>query len=69
MIGDGVNLAARLQTQTRNSEFATDMIISASTLALALVGGKIVTRDLGTVIVKGRAQETQIYAVEGLKDA
>ena len=60
VIGDGVNLAARLQTQTRNSEFATDMIISASTLALALVGGKIVTRDLGTVIVKGRAQETQI---------
>ena len=67
VIGDGVNLAARLQTQTRNPDFATDLIVSASTLALALAAGKIVTRDLGTVTVKGRSKETQIYAVEGLK--
>lgn len=69
VIGDGVNLAARLQTQTRTPEFATDLIISASTLALALVDGKVTTRDLGTVTVKGRAQATQIYAVEGLKSS
>lgn len=66
VIGDGVNLAARLQSQTRNPDFGTDLIVSASTLALALSGGKVKTRDLGTVTVKGRAQETQIYAVEGM---
>ncbi len=67
VIGDGVNLAARLQTQTRNPAFNTDLIISATTLALALADGRVLTRDLGTVTVKGRAQESQIYAVEGLE--
>jgi adenylate cyclase len=67
VIGDGVNLAARLQSLTRNPDYATDLIISASTREFAATAGSLETRDLGTVTVKGRAQETQIYAVEGLK--
>lgn len=67
VIGDGVNLAARLQSLTRNPDYATDLIISASTREFAAAAGSLETRDLGTVTVKGRAQETQIYAVDDLK--
>jgi adenylate cyclase len=66
VIGDGVNLAARLQTQTRNPEFNTDLIVSESTLRLAETDARIDSHSLGSVTVKGRAQETRIYAVKSL---
>lgn len=66
VIGDGVNLAARLQSQTRNPEFATDLIVSESTHAAATKSASLQARDLGTVTVKGRAQATRIYAVQSL---
>jgi adenylate cyclase len=68
VIGDGVNLAARLQAQTRKPEFKTDLIVSEATLTAAGAKADILSRNLGTVTVKGRAQATQIYAVEGLKE-
>lgn len=66
VIGDGVNLAARLQTQTRAPEYATDLIVSSSTLQAAAMDAEIKHRDLGEVTVKGRAKATRIFAVEGL---
>lgn len=66
VIGDGVNLAARLQSQTRNPDFAADIIISASTLAMARLVGEVRTRDLGPVTVKGRSRETRIHALEAV---
>ncbi|GAB5562050.1 MAG: hypothetical protein SynsKO_36970 [Synoicihabitans sp.] len=64
VIGDGVNLAARLQAQTRNPEFATDLILSESTLRAATATTDLKTRDLGTVTVKGRAEKTRIFTIE-----
>jgi len=66
VIGDGVNLAARLQTQTRNPEFATDIIISEETYLLTSKTAELTVRDLGTVTVKGRTGASRIYAVEGM---
>jgi len=66
VIGDGVNLAARLQSQTRNPDFATDIIASEQTYQFASKTAKIQVRDLGSVIVKGRRGESHIYAVESL---
>jgi adenylate cyclase len=69
VIGDGVNLAARLQTLTRNPEFATDLIVSAATLSAASIHSSYLTRDLGPVTVKGRTQTVHIYAIEGAQSS
>lgn len=62
VIGDGVNLAARLQTLTRNTGFDTDIIISAATLAALRESHPV--RDLGRVGVKGRSEAVHIYGVD-----
>ncbi len=67
VIGDGVNLAARLQSQTRNPEFNTDLIISEATYGAVAPIARLTARDLGTVQVKGREQGERIYAVEALE--
>ena len=77
VIGDGVNVAARLQSLTRTAEYRTDVITSAATIAachrspLALRSpaprgetGSPVFRPLGSVQVKGRAEPVEIFAVE-----
>lgn len=66
VIGDGVNLAARLQSQTRNPDFDTDIIISDETYKFASSAATVSVRDLGNVTVKGRSQESRIYAVESI---
>ncbi len=66
VIGDGVNLAARLQSQTRNPDFAADLIVSATTLESARQVAPYEARDLGAVQVKGRTESTRIFAVSGL---
>ena len=64
VIGDGVNLAARLQSLTRNPDFATDLIISDDTLKAASRKRTYPSRDLGPVTVKGRSQAAHVHAID-----
>jgi adenylate cyclase len=63
VIGDGVNLASRLEGLTKTPEYATRIIISRTTLAKAK--GRYQTRSLGEVAVKGKQKPTEIYALLG----
>ncbi|HSE92929.1 MAG TPA: CHASE2 domain-containing protein [Methylomirabilota bacterium] len=58
-IGDTVNLASRLESLTK--EYGTGIIISESTYEQ--VKGRFLTRQLGSVFVKGKARPVKIYAV------
>ncbi|MGH7403878.1 MAG: CHASE2 domain-containing protein, partial [Candidatus Rokuibacteriota bacterium] len=60
-IGDTINLGSRLEGLTK--EFSVPIIMSEATAAE--VGGQFVTRDLGEVMVKGKAIPVKIYAVLG----
>ena len=76
VIGDGVNVASRLQSLTRTAEYRTSLIASAATLAAchqSLSSPPLLVsparpsptfRPLGTVPVKGRAEPVEIFAVE-----
>ena len=61
VIGDGVNMTARLQALTRQPHFATDVIISAATASRLSSVHPI--RPLGTVPVKGRHGQVEIFAL------
>jgi adenylate cyclase len=61
VIGDGVNLASRLEGQ--NKEFGTTIIVSEFTLAR--LGGKYAVRPLAAVKVKGKETPVQIYELLG----
>jgi class 3 adenylate cyclase len=63
VIGDGVNLASRLEGLTKVSEYETRIIISGSTLAK--VSGKFQVRRLGEVAVRGKQTATEIFALHG----
>jgi adenylate cyclase len=63
VIGDGVNLASRLEGLTKKHEYAARIIISSATLAKA--EGRYQTRRLGEVAVKGKQKRTEIYALLG----
>jgi adenylate cyclase len=63
VIGDGVNLASRLEGLTKTPEYETRIIVSRSTLAKAK--GCYRTRRLGEVAVKGKQKSTEIYALLG----
>ena len=63
VIGDGVNLASRLEGLTKTPGYETRIIISASTLAKARKRYR--TRRLGEVAVRGRQQPTEILALLG----
>ena len=58
VIGDSVNLAARLQDLTKT--YAEDVIIDQATAAA--VRGTMTLREIGTVVVRGRAREETIFA-------
>jgi adenylate cyclase len=58
-IGDTVNLAARLESLTK--EYGAGIIVSESTYAA--VKGQFLTRELGAVTVKGKTRPVKIYAV------
>ncbi|MEX2044351.1 MAG: adenylate/guanylate cyclase domain-containing protein [Opitutus sp.] len=64
VIGDGVNVAARLQSLTRTAEYRATIITSAATVSAATGPGAFRTRPLGIVSVKGRAEPVEIFAVE-----
>ena len=61
-IGDGVNLASRLESS--NKEFHTHLIVSASTLAELGNGAKV--RPLGQIVVKGKTVGVEIFELLGL---
>lgn len=63
-IGDGVNVAARLEGT--NKTFGTSICISDS--VFNALSSKIVARPLRRVRVKGRKQEFMIYELMGLAD-
>lgn len=60
IIGDAVNLAARLESTTK--EKGVPMVISNATAAL--LGVDYETRALGDVTVKGKTQSTQVLTVK-----
>ena len=62
VIGDGVNVAARLEALTRTSEYRTNILVSAATIKAAQ--GEYSARDLGCVTVKGRQEPVEIFALE-----
>src|SRR6185312_1323686 len=62
-IGDGVNLAARLESL--NKEYKSHIIISASTLQE--LGSVAKVRPLGAIVVKGKTKPVEIYELEGLR--
>lgn len=57
VIGDSVNLAARLESA--NKQFATGILISAQTREL--VKDHMLARPIGRVVVKGRAAAEPVY--------
>jgi adenylate cyclase len=63
VIGDGVNLASRLEGLTKTPEYETRIIVSSLTLAKAKKRYR--TRRLGEVAVKGKRNSTEIYALLG----
>jgi adenylate cyclase len=65
VIGDGVNLASRLEGQ--NKDFGTTIIVSAFTLART--GDRFAVRPLGEVKVKGKEEAVAIYELLGRKEA
>ncbi|MDC0598653.1 HAMP domain-containing protein [Gammaproteobacteria bacterium] len=62
VIGDTVNLAARLETLTR--KYNVNIIVSAETKSSA---DEFVYRELDTVIVKGKLKSVTIYELVGHK--
>jgi len=60
VIGDPVNLAARLQELT--TEFDADILVSGETARHA--GGEAQLRSLGEIEVRGRVQPVEVFAAE-----
>jgi adenylate cyclase len=63
VIGDGVNVAARLESLTRTADYRTNIITSAATAAALREPTRFSLRDLGSLQVKGRAEPVEIFAV------
>jgi adenylate cyclase len=65
VIGDPVNLASRLESNTK--ELKVDVLISEATYAL--VKDVVDARPVKEITVKGRAESVMTYEVRGLRDA
>ena len=64
VIGDGVNVAARLQSLTRTPDYRTNILVSAATLAAS--HGRYRIRPLGEVLVKGRTEPVALFALDSV---
>ena len=62
VIGDGVNVAARLQALTKEPGYQARILISESTLRAAR--DQYATRALGEVAVRGRAGTVRLFALD-----
>ncbi|HTT58309.1 MAG TPA: adenylate/guanylate cyclase domain-containing protein [Opitutaceae bacterium] len=62
VIGDGVNVAARLQALTKEPGYQARILISESTLRAAR--DQYATRALGEVAVRGRAGMVRLFALD-----
>ncbi|MSU24204.1 MAG: adenylate/guanylate cyclase domain-containing protein [Opitutus sp.] len=68
MIGDNVNLAARMESGAK-SWGAYTMCAEATKLACEKHGGdRVAFRPLGRIVVKGRSTAVPIYEIAGLKE-
>ncbi len=67
VIGDSVNLAARLEGLTKRLGDDTAIVISADTLKQSLRQFRV--RPLGAQPVRGKAEPVEVYAVLGIADA
>ncbi|MEO5361267.1 MAG: HAMP domain-containing protein [Nitrospirota bacterium] len=67
VIGDGVNVASRLETLTKTEEFKSKIILSSATLDKS--SGDYLTRSLGSVAIKGKREKITIYALDGRKSS
>lgn len=65
VIGDAVNLASRLESNTK--ELGVDVLISEDTFKL--VEGTCIARPVRQITVKGRAQPVMTYEVQGLVES
>jgi adenylate cyclase len=61
VVGDGVNLAARLEALTKDPAYGTPIIVSEATLAA--INPRPAARELGEVRVKGRTGSVHIFAL------
>jgi adenylate cyclase len=64
VIGDSVNLGARLETA--NKMYGTSIIVSENTYRH--VKDLAIVRELDTIVVKGKTQITKIYELVGMQD-
>jgi adenylate cyclase len=62
VIGDVVNLASRLESQTKELKVA--LLISEATLRL--IGEHYVAENLGEITVKGKQQPVRVFTVSGI---
>ena len=62
VIGDGVNLASRLESLTKEPDYDTPIIVSEATLRAS--PNPPPARELGEVKVKGKAEAVKIFALE-----
>ncbi|PJA14902.1 MAG: hypothetical protein COX65_04930 [Elusimicrobia bacterium CG_4_10_14_0_2_um_filter_56_8] len=62
-IGDTVNIAARLESRTK--DFKTDILVSGPAVerARASLGGRVVFESLGNAALKGKREAVEIYKV------
>lgn len=67
VIGDEVNLGARLESLNKDYQTTTHIIISEATYEAAR--GSIEVRELGEVKVKGKSRPVVVYELLGLKTA
>jgi adenylate cyclase len=64
VVGDGVNIAARLQTETRRPEHRTNIIVSAATANALSAATRASLRPLHRVAIKGRSETVEILAAD-----
>ncbi|MBI2515808.1 MAG: HAMP domain-containing protein [Opitutae bacterium] len=62
VIGDGVNIASRLESLTKEPSYGTHIIVSEATAKAAKRAQPL--RPLGEVTVKGKSAAVQIYAAD-----
>ncbi len=68
MMGDNVNLAARMESGAKSWGVYT-MCTEATKIACEKAGGdRVVFRALGRIVVKGRSSAVPIYEIVGLKE-